>query len=93
MPLIEEHEYEEELGNDGEEIREPQDAPNDEVPDETFCVYCKKDKRTTKLWKETSEQVCYDCRQEIMEDEFEKEFPDFWKLTLADTDSPLGDIL
>lgn len=35
----------------------------------TICVYCNEYKET-KIWKETDEQVCYDCRLDLLDQEF-----------------------
>jgi hypothetical protein len=38
----------------------------------TICVYCNEIK-FVKLWKETEELVCQDCRESLLEQEFEDE--------------------
>ena len=36
------------------------------------CPYCSKYKQCV-LWKETNEWVCYDCRLDLLEQEFKEE--------------------
>jgi hypothetical protein len=36
------------------------------------CVYCKKYKEV-KVWKQTDEEVCYDCRLDLLDEEFANE--------------------
>lgn len=36
------------------------------------CTYCKRITQT-KLWKETNEEVCYECRLDFLEREFFEE--------------------
>jgi len=34
-----------------------------------ICVYCEENKQV-RVWKETGELVCYDCRLDFLDDEF-----------------------
>lgn len=51
-----------------------------------LCAYCEMHKRTTKVWEQTNELVCYDCRENMLHREFEAAFPPytFWARALAD---------
>lgn len=43
---------------------------NSKPTHEERCVYCEEVKEV-KEWKETGEQVCYDCRFDMLNSEFE----------------------
>ena len=35
------------------------------------CVYCEIPERETRVWKQTGEVVCYECRLNFLEEEFQ----------------------
>ncbi len=38
----------------------------------TVCVYCEEYKETV-IWGETQEDVCYDCRLDLLDQEFKED--------------------
>ena len=40
------------------------------VAEKDYCVYCNEEKET-RLWNQTDENVCYDCRLSLLEQEFD----------------------